>query len=89
MGYSGDNGLGDFLLMMQGNDPETHRLLELPAQAFRNGTPARADSFNAKPGPREITPMTPTNGLLIPPDLLAKMPLEQRVKPEQSMRHIP
>lgn len=47
---------------------------------------ALADSFNAKPGAWEMTHTTLTTGLLIPPDVLAKMPPEQRARLEQSMQ---
>ena len=49
-------------------------------------TSAIAESFNAKPGAWEMSTTTLTSGLLIPPDMLAKMPPEQRAKFEQSMR---
>ena len=47
---------------------------------------ALADSLNAKPGAWYISITTQTDGSLIPPDLLAKMPPEQRAKFEQSMQ---
>jgi hypothetical protein len=47
---------------------------------------ALADSLNVKPGTWEMSVTTLTSGLLIPPDLLAKMPPEQRAKIEQSMQ---
>lgn len=47
---------------------------------------ALADSLNAKPGAWDISITTQTDGSLIPPDLLAKMPPEQRAKFEQSMQ---
>ncbi|HSL04872.1 MAG TPA: DUF3617 domain-containing protein [Nitrospiraceae bacterium] len=49
-------------------------------------TPALADSFNAKPGAWEINLTTLTTGMLIPPEVLAKMPPDQRAKIEQSMQ---
>jgi len=49
-------------------------------------SPALADSFNAKPGAWEMTLTTLTAGMLIPPDVLAKMPPDQRAKLEQSMQ---
>ena len=49
-------------------------------------TSAMAESFNAKPGAWEMSITTLTAGTLIPPDVLAKMPPEQRAKFEQSMR---
>ena len=52
------------------------------------GTPpaARADTLNAKPGAWEMTFTTQSSGMLVPPDVLAKMPPEQRAKVEQSMQ---
>lgn len=47
---------------------------------------ARAESFNAKPGTWEMTFTTQSSGMLVPPDVLAKMPPEQRAKVEQSMQ---
>ena len=47
---------------------------------------AQADSFNAKPGAWEMTFTTQSSGMLIPPDVLAAMPPEQRAKVEQSMQ---
>ena len=47
-------------------------------------TSAGAESFNAKPGAWELNFTTLTTGMLIPPDVLAKMPPEQRAKIEQS-----
>lgn len=47
---------------------------------------ARADSFNAKPGAWEMTFTSQTTGTMIPPDVLNKMPPEQRAKIEQSMK---
>ena len=49
-------------------------------------TSAMAESFNAKPGAWEMSTTNLTSGSLIPPDLLAKMPPEQRAKFEQSMQ---
>ena len=49
-------------------------------------TSALAESFNAKPGAWEMSITTLTAGTLIPPDVLAKMPPEQRAKFEQSMQ---
>ena len=49
-------------------------------------TPALADSFNAKPGAWEMSVTTLASGSLIPPDVLAKLPPEQRAKIEQSMQ---
>ena len=49
-------------------------------------TSAGAESFNAKPGAWELNFTTLTTGMLIPPDVLAKMPPEQRAKIEQSMQ---
>lgn len=47
---------------------------------------AQAESFNAKPGAWEMTFTTQSSGTLIPPDVLAAMPPEQRAKVEQSMQ---
>ena len=47
---------------------------------------ALADSLNVRPGTWDISITTQTGGSLIPPDLLAKMPPEQRAKIEQSMQ---
>lgn len=47
---------------------------------------ALAGSLNAKPGAWEITTTTLMQGVLIPPDVLANMPPEQRDKIEQTMQ---
>jgi hypothetical protein len=47
---------------------------------------ALADSLDVKPGAWDMSITTLTSGSLIPPDLLAKMPQEQRAKFEQSMQ---
>ena len=47
---------------------------------------ARADSFNAKPGAWEMTHSGLSSGMLVPPDVLAKMPPEQRTNFEQAMQ---
>lgn len=47
---------------------------------------ARADALNAKPGAWEMTFTTQSSGMLVPPDVLAAMPPEQRAKVEQSMQ---
>lgn len=47
---------------------------------------ARADSLKAKPGAWEMTFTTQSSGMLVPPDVLAAMPPEQRAKVEQSMQ---
>ncbi len=47
---------------------------------------AQADSFNAKPGAWEMTFAGLATGTMIPPDVLAKMPPEQRARIEQSMQ---
>lgn len=47
---------------------------------------ALADSLNVRLGAWDISITTQTSGSLIPPDLLAKMPPEQRAKIEQSMQ---
>jgi hypothetical protein len=47
---------------------------------------AQADSFHAKPGAWEMTFTTTTAGSLVPADVLAKMPPEQRAKFEQAMK---
>ena len=47
---------------------------------------ALADSLNVRPGTWDISITTQTGGSLIPPNLLAKMPPEQRAKIEQSMQ---
>ena len=47
---------------------------------------AQADSFHAKPGAWEMTFTTATTGSLVPADVLAKMPPEQRSKFEQAMK---
>lgn len=47
---------------------------------------ALADSLDVKPGAWNMSITTLTSGSLIPPDLLAKMPPEQRAKIEQSMQ---
>ncbi len=47
---------------------------------------AQAESFNAKPGAWEMTYTGLSTGTLIPPDVLAKMPPEQRARIEQSMQ---
>lgn len=44
-----------------------------------------ADIFNVKPGAWEITSTTATSGSMMPPDVLAKMPPEQRAKMEATM----
>ena len=46
---------------------------------------AQAESFNAKPGAWEMTFTGLSTGTMIPPDVLAKMPPEQRARIEQSM----
>ncbi len=46
---------------------------------------ALADSLDVKPGAWDMSITTLTSGSLIPPNLLAKMPPEQRAKFEQSM----
>ena len=47
---------------------------------------ALADSFNAKPGAWEMTTTTLMSGMPIPPEVLAKMPPEQRAKFEAAMQ---
>ena len=47
---------------------------------------ALADSLDVKPGAWDMSITTLTSGSLIPPNLLAKMPPEQRAKFEQSMQ---
>ena len=47
---------------------------------------ALADSLDVKPGAWDMSITTLTRGSLIPPNLLAKMPPEQRAKFEQSMQ---
>jgi hypothetical protein len=47
---------------------------------------ALADAFNAKPGAWEMTITTLTTGMPAPPDMLAKMPPEQRAKIEAMMQ---
>ena len=47
---------------------------------------ALAASLNAKPGAWEITTTTLTQGMLIPADVLANMPPEQRDKIEKTMQ---
>ena len=47
---------------------------------------AQAESFNAKPGAWEMTFSGLSTGTMIPPDVLAKMPPEQRARIEQSMQ---
>lgn len=47
---------------------------------------ALADSLDVKPCAWDMSITTLTSGSLIPPDLLAKMPPEQRAKIEQSMQ---
>jgi len=47
---------------------------------------ALADSFNLKTGAWEMTHTSVITGTLIPPDVLAKMPPEQRAKLEQAMQ---
>ena len=56
--------------------------------AFAAAAPlcALADSLNAKPGAWEITTTTLTQGMLIPADVLANMPPEQRDKIEKTMQ---
>ncbi|MGB9149878.1 MAG: DUF3617 domain-containing protein [Burkholderiales bacterium] len=44
-----------------------------------------ADSFKVKPGAWEMTTTTVTSGSMMPPDVLAKMPPEQRAKMEATM----
>jgi Protein of unknown function (DUF3617) len=44
------------------------------------------DSLDVNPGAWDMSITTLTSGSLIPPDLLAKMPPEQRAKFEQSMQ---
>ncbi len=47
---------------------------------------AHAESFNAKPGTWEMTYSGLSTGTMIPPEVLAKMPPEQRARIEQSMQ---
>ena len=47
---------------------------------------ALADSFNVKPGAWELTQTTLLTGMYLPPDVLAKMPPEQRAKFEAAMQ---
>lgn len=47
---------------------------------------ALADSFNAKPGAWEMTTTTLVTSMPVPPDVLAKMPPEQRAKFEAAMQ---
>ncbi len=56
--------------------------------AFAAAAPlcALADSLNAKPGAWEITTTTLVQGMLIPADVLANMPPEQRDKIEKTMQ---
>ncbi|WHZ11150.1 MAG: hypothetical protein OJF60_001589 [Burkholderiaceae bacterium] len=49
-------------------------------------TAARADSFNVKPGAWESTSTSTTTGIMIPQDMLSKMPPERRAKIEEAMR---
>lgn len=44
-----------------------------------------ADAFNVKTGAWEMTTTTVTSGTMMPPDVLAKMPPEQRAKMEATM----
>ncbi|MCS6295404.1 MAG: DUF3617 domain-containing protein [Nitrospira sp.] len=46
---------------------------------------ALAESFNAKPGAWEMTYTGLSSGMMMPPEVLAKMPPEQRARIEQSM----
>ncbi len=58
-----------------------------PAHLVEFATPpAWADSFNMKPGAWEITTTVQLSGSRIPPEILAKMPPEQRAKTEQAER---
>ena len=47
---------------------------------------ALADSFNLKTGAWKMTHTSVITGMLIPPDVLAKMPPERRAKLEQAMQ---
>ncbi len=47
---------------------------------------ARADSFGVKTGAWESTVTSTTTGTSIPPDMLSKLPPDQRAKIEQMMR---
>lgn len=47
---------------------------------------ALADTLNAKPGAWEMTFTSQSSGSLVPADVLAKMPPEQRARVEQSMQ---
>lgn len=61
--------------------PAVFAALALPA-AFS----LQAASLNAKTGAWEITTSSVTNGITMPPEVLAKMPPEQRAKIEKSMQ---
>lgn len=47
---------------------------------------ARADSFGVKTGAWESTVTSTTTGTSVPPDMLSKLPPDQRAKIEQMMR---
>ena len=54
-------------------------MLALPLYGF-------ADSFNVKTGAWEMTTTTMSTGNFVPPDVLARMPPEQRAKMEQALQ---
>ena len=54
-------------------------LLALPLYGFAN-------SFNVKTGAWEMTTTTMSTGNFVPPDILARMPPEQRAKMEQALQ---
>lgn len=47
---------------------------------------AHAEPFNAKPGAWEMTTTTVTTGVIVPPDMLAKLTPDQRAKVESDMK---